>query len=36
MRTLAEMLCGKTDKDLFLMSRRRKLPLPGEWTDAEI
>ena len=35
MRTLAEMLCRKTGKDLFLMSRRRKLPLPGEWTDAE-
>ncbi len=35
MRTLVEMLCGKTGKDLFLMSQRRKLPLPVEWTDAE-
>ena len=36
MKTLMELLLEKTGKDLFLMTQRRNLPLPGEWTDSEV
>ncbi|MBQ9010754.1 MAG: hypothetical protein IJ088_15715 [Clostridia bacterium] len=35
MRTLAELLRKKTGKELFLLSMKRKLPFPGEWTESE-
>ena len=35
MKTLSEMLCERSGRDLFLMACTKKVSLPGEWTDAE-